>query len=246
MIFYFTGTGNSLFAAKRLLSDGEELINIADAINNNEYEYTINEGENVGIVFPVYFYTVPEIITDFVSKLKLDGAEYVYSVITCGGGISQAGAVLKKMLNKQGIELDYVTDLLMPDNSMLFYQIPPVSEGRERLVNAEKKLSKIRKIVSARKHSNIDNVTVLSDLVGLGYKMCNKTAKFYADDNCIGCGLCERVCPQKVIKLENGRPNWTKDTCCKCSACINRCPKSSIQYGKGTKKRNRYVNPEVN
>lgn len=32
MVFYFTGTGNSLFAAKRLLFEGEKLINIADAM----------------------------------------------------------------------------------------------------------------------------------------------------------------------------------------------------------------------
>lgn len=37
MIFYFTGTGNSLYAAKKLLVDGERLINIAEAIKNIEY-----------------------------------------------------------------------------------------------------------------------------------------------------------------------------------------------------------------
>ena len=43
MIFYFTGTGNSLFAAKRALTDGEELINIADAIKNDKYEYSVTD-----------------------------------------------------------------------------------------------------------------------------------------------------------------------------------------------------------
>ena len=50
MIFYFTGTGNSLFAAKRLLNAEESLINIADAIKNNQYEYNIADEENVGFV----------------------------------------------------------------------------------------------------------------------------------------------------------------------------------------------------
>lgn len=245
MIFYFTGTGNSLFAAKRLLANDEQLVNIADAINNNEYEYRIKPGENVGLVFPVYFYTVPTIVGEFISKLKLHDAEYIYSVITCGGGISQADAVLKKMLSKNGYTLDYATSLLMPDNSMLFYQIPSVAESRQRLDNAEKVLTEIGTVVSRREKVKISNATVLSDIVGAGYKLCSKTAKFYADEKCIGCHLCESICPQKVIAIKDGKPSWDKSECSKCSACINRCPKNAIQYGSATEKRNRYVNPEM-
>lgn len=244
MIFYFTGTGNSLFAAKRALTDGEELINIADAIKNDKYEYSVPSGENVGFVFPVYFYTVPTIVGDFIEKLELKDAEYVYAIITCGGGISQAGAVLKKMLSKHGIDLNYVSSLLMPDNSMLFYQIPSIEQSKERLENAEKRIKEIRESIERHATVSIGDSTVLSDLVGVGYKMCNKTAKFYATDSCIGCGLCERNCPQNVIVMKDGKPQWVKPTCTKCSSCINRCPKQSIQYGNATKKRNRYVNPE--
>lgn len=244
MIFYFTGTGNSLWAAKRLATEGEELINIADAIRENNYEYKVSSGENVGLVFPVYFYTVPSIIKDFVAKLKLEGAEYVYAVITCGGGISQADAVLKKLLAERSIKLNYAKALLMPDNSMLFYQIPPVSESGKRLDDAGKQLVDIKKIIDRRFNKSIGDSTVLSDMVGLGYKMCNKTAKFYADENCVGCGMCAKNCPQDVIEMKEGKPQWVKETCSKCSACINRCPKQAIQYGKATKKRNRYVNPE--
>lgn len=245
MIFYFTGTGNSLFAAKRLLAEGEKLINIAEAIKKNEYDYNVENGENVGFVFPVYFYTVPSIIKEFVSKLNVNGVEYTYAVITCGGGISQAGSVLKKMLEKQGLTLNYVTPLLMPDNSMLFYQIPSVEEGRDRLLKAEKRLCDIKEIIKSRTECKISTTTIVSNIIGLGYKLCNKTAKFYADEKCIGCGMCQNICPLEVITLNEGKPQWTKDTCTKCSACINRCTKGAIQYGKRTKKRNRYANPEI-
>lgn len=245
MIFYFSGTGNSLFAAKRLLAEGEALVNVADAIQTEAYEYTVKDGEKVGFVFPVYFYTVPTIVEDFIANLKLQGAEYVYAVITCGGGISQAGAVLNKLLMKRGIRLDYVTSLLMPDNSMLFYQIPPAEMGKERLLAAKKRLEEIRDRIDTHETVSVGKVTFASDLIGVGYKLCNKTGKFYADEKCVGCGMCAKICPQKVIVLENGKPQWTKATCSKCSACINRCPKSAIQYGKSTKNRNRYVNPEL-
>ncbi len=245
MIFYFTGTGNSLFAAKRLLTDGEELINIADCLKEGRYQFTAGDGEAVGLVFPVYFYTVPAVIAEFVEKLTVHNASYVYAVITCGGGICQAGSVLKKLLAPRGLTLNYVTDLLMPDNSMLFYQIPPVSKAQPRLDAAEKRLAEIAGDVAARKSSKTGNSTIISRMVGAGYKLSNKTAKFYANENCAGCGLCQRICPQQVIQLQNGKPEWTKDTCSKCSACINRCPKEAIQYGSATRKRNRYVNPEL-
>ena len=120
MIFYFSGTGNSLFAAKRMLADDEKLINIADAIKDNRYEYKIQTGENVGFIFPVYFYTVPTIVSEFISKLQLEGAEYVYAIITCGGSICQAGAVLKKLLEKQNIDLKFVSSLPILISALLF------------------------------------------------------------------------------------------------------------------------------
>ena len=244
MILYFSGTGNSLFAAKMLLKEGESLVSIADLMKQGNITVQLKEGEKLGFVFPVYFYTVPAIIREFLERAEIINAGYVYSVITCGGGTAQASAVLKKLLAAKGIKLSYFKEVLMPDNSMLFYQIPGTEKAGERLDKAKELLAVVKEDIKNEKTSEIGKATVISDLVGLGYKLCKGTDKFYAEDTCIGCGLCERNCPQQVIKLENGKPVWTKAECCKCSSCINRCPVKAIQYGKGTKKRNRYVNPE--
>ena len=55
MIFYFTGTGNSLFAAKALADEGEEIISIIDALHSKAFQYTLADNEKLGFVFPVYF-----------------------------------------------------------------------------------------------------------------------------------------------------------------------------------------------
>ena len=85
MIFYFSGTGNSKYAARKLSEDvGGKLVNMADAVNSGEYSYTLEEGEDAGIVFPVYFNGIPAAVRKFLSRVVLGGARnpYVYAVVT--------------------------------------------------------------------------------------------------------------------------------------------------------------------
>ena len=243
MILYFSGTGNSLYAAKKLLDENERLVSIAELIKKDEYDIELTDNEKLGLVFPVYFYTVPTIVREFLEKADIKNSDYVYSVITCGGGTGQASAVLKKILLAKDIKLSYFKELLMPDNGMLFYQIDTGDKVKERLISADEKLKTIKEDISQKKTTLTGDSSFSASLLEKMYRLCSKTKKFYAEDTCTGCGLCERNCPSQAIKLKNNKPVWKSETCCKCSACINRCPVKAIQYGKQTKKRNRYVNP---
>ncbi len=133
----------------------------------------------------------------------------------------------------------------MPDNSMLFYQIKVGDIVKERISQADEKLKAIKEDIDQKKTTLIGDSTISSALFEPMYRLNSKTKKFYAEDTCIGCGLCAKNCPQQVIEIKEGRPVWKKETCCKCSSCINRCPAKAIQYTKKTRKRNRYVNPYV-
>lgn len=240
MIFYFSGTGNSKFVAKELLSENENLISMSKAVKKNEYVYDAKR-ERVGFVFPVYFYTVPAFVENFIDHLELKNTDYVYAVITCGGSIKQAGVVFKKLLAKKGIKLSYVKEQLMPDNSMLFYQIHPDKEAKGRIEEAKKNLVEIKEEIVKETKMNIGQITAVSDLLGVAYKNSQSTSKFWVEkDKCIGCGLCANNCPESVIEFKDNYPVWVKGSCCKCSGCINNCPKDAIQYGKATLKRNRY------
>lgn len=245
MIIYFSGTGNSLYVAKKLLDKDEKLVALSDLMSRQEFKIKLAQGEKLGFVFPVYFYTLPSIVREFIEKLEVENASYMYSVITCGGGTGQASAVLNKILQQNGMTLSYFRELLMPDNSMLFYQIPGVEKSKPILEGANKEIEAIKNDIALNKITAIKKNMLMSNILGVGYKLCSKTNKFYAEDKCIGCGLCEQNCPEQVIKLEDNKPVWTKKNCSKCSACINRCPVQAIQYGKHTIKRNRYVNPFV-
>jgi ferredoxin len=68
-----------------------------------------------------------------------------------------------------------------------------------------------------------------------------RTRLFHADDRCISCGLCERICPVSTIAMRDGRPVWTDSHCAHCMACIHNCPKGAIEYGDVTQEKRRYT-----
>ncbi len=243
MIFYFTGTGNSYFAAQKLADEGEEIVSIIDALRSKAFHYTLNEGEKLGFVFPVYFYTVSDPVLEFVRTLTVENASFVYAVIPCGASIGAAGGFLKSELKKRALELQRVDALVVPDGALIFYDIDSPEKMARQLDAATKELASIKRAID-RREGNAIKGSPISGKIGLAaYHACMSTRAFDADEKCIGCGKCASVCPSGAIEMVGGRPAWTKSKCLKCCGCINRCPVSAIQYGRRTVKRGRYVNP---
>ncbi|HEX3022110.1 MAG TPA: EFR1 family ferrodoxin [Lachnospiraceae bacterium] len=134
----------------------------------------------------------------------------------------------------------------MPDNYVLLYNLPTKEKAMEILKNSELLINELIPKLKMETRQSV-SVSFRSKLYTKSlyflYRRGRKTKRFYADSNCVSCGLCARICPQKAIKMDQGKPQWTKKQCVQCLACIHRCPSAAIQYGKGTRKRNRYVNP---
>ena len=249
MIFYFSGTGNSSYAAHEL-SKGikEEIVDLAEAMKNKEFEYKLSPGEKAGFVFPVYFYGIPTIVAEFIDELslKMNDNTYLYAVMTCGGSIAGADQLLKTRLQKNGYSLSACFELPMVDNYVLMYELSSPSEQKVKLDKADQKLLEIREKIEREDKDGYTSGVIGKITTRMAYPLYlsgRKTAKFSVDERCTSCGLCEMNCPEKAIVLEEGKPVWVKDQCVQCLACINACPVEAIQYGKNTKKRRRYVNP---
>ena len=50
------------------------------------------------------------------------------------------------------------------------------------------------------------------------------------NENCIGCGLCQRNCPEEAIKVVNFVARIDYDKCTGCGICATKCPKKIIAF----------------
>lgn len=259
MIFYFTGTGNSLWVAKQLKETFDEpLITIADELKRGEkvLKYNVRTDEKIFFVYPVHSWGPAVLVTRFIERLALEGYEGqpVYSVSTCGDECGHTDKLLRKALHKQGLTLKAAYSVIMPNNYILLpgftVDSKEVEEGK--LENAPQQMKRIIAAIQQEltdKRDTLYHTGSMSGIKSYGvYPLFAHAAigrnSFRVTEACISCGLCERICPTGTISLKEGKPVW-KNTCVQCVACIHRCPVRAIEYGKETVKKGRYHHPEI-
>lgn len=261
MIFYFTGTGNSLQVARELSGkQNERLVSIAALMNQKleQFEFALGQNEIIGFVFPIYSWNPPERVLQFIRKLKFTNynGNYVFSVATCGNTIGNTMKTLKAELGRIGLPLHSGFSIQMPNNYIIGFDVDPKEEEKRKLLATEETLRNINKVIANREKGifEIKKGTIPFIYTSIINPLFNNFAirpeKFYATEQCTGCGICEKVCNCQNIKLtasdqkKGQRPVWGKE-CTQCFACINYCPARAIQYGKGTGTKGRYTNPNV-
>lgn len=253
MIFYFTGTGNSLYAASSIAAaQGDQVFSIAKLMDEDKdvYHYELGENELLGFVFPVFAWAPPKMVLDFIKKLDITGNPYVFSLCTCGDEEGNTTKVLRKIFNKKGISFGGAFTLRMPNNYILGFDVDSEDLAAEKLKAAELMLSEINKTIGKRQKDV--NLTIPGRLPALKTALVNpmfnrfalNAKRFSADDTCTGCGICEKICPVHSIKVTD-KPVWGR-ACTQCLGCINRCPVHAIQHGKGTAQKGRYQHPDLN
>lgn len=260
-IYYFSGTGNSLYIARQLQGKIPEskLIPITKLLNNKTIDI---DADSVGFVFPIHGMTIPVPVKKFLKKINLKSGKYIFAIATRAGTKCSAFNKINRMLKKQNKILNAHFILNMASNDPKFADYKPATkkELSEIETNINTRLYSIAKIIinkeiSQEKDSGYlyNSNFLLELLVGAGMVYAEHSGGidyYYADSNCNGCGACAKVCPSKKIVMTEDNPIWQNNVgCYYCYACINYCPKNASQikskwYMKSyTDKTQRYSHP---
>lgn len=263
MIFYFSATGNTRWAASKLATaTREQLVNIADVINSN-CRFTLNKDERLGFVFPVHGWRVPVLVRKFISELTIDSAEghrpFTFAVCTAGDDI---GLTIDEYLNDtissnlslkaMGITAVHSAySLIMPESYVGLPGMDVDTKDNEirKKTESDERLQVICEEIFDRKQGvyRLDRGSwpkIKSHLIGGFFEKFLITDRpFHVDSaRCVKCGICAHVCPVDDITGGKGlEPEWNHNgDCLTCFNCYHHCPHHAIEYGNRTRKKGQY------
>ncbi|MCL2254704.1 MAG: 4Fe-4S dicluster domain-containing protein [Lachnospiraceae bacterium] len=235
-IYCFSATGNSLYAAKEIAKEcGGTVLPIKDRM-------TVCEDDVIGLVFPCYFWALPRVVEYFVSQIKITSENpYVFAVMTCGGRVFGALAVLKRILRKNQIKLNYAKSIISVTNYLPGY-LPKDSEKLQK--NVDIQINKISKDIKAHKSNRVFTVPLVNQIIYKFYPNENSDRFFAVNSSCNLCGTCIKVCPADNITIIREKPHF-KRNCEHCLACLHNCPAAAIDWKNKTQGKERYRNKKV-
>ena len=270
MIFYFSGTGNSKWAAKTLaLETGDTLVSIPEVIKS-DCSFTLEKDEHVGFIFPIHGWRVPNIVKEFLTKLTIKTLgedtshvkHYCFCLVTAGDSIGKAmerfQQQLKNVTVNDALSLKAVCSLIMPESyvGLPGMDVDTKEKELEKKELASKQLKEFSKILKQHPHTDNNQIwgwnqlmrgpipSFFSGPVGGFFERFLITDKpFHVDSRrCVKCGICANVCPVGDIKGGLGyEPEWLHNNkCLTCFSCYHHCPHHAIEFGKRTQKKGQY------
>ena len=234
-IYYFTGTGNSLEAARHL-AEGLSAPPPEPMARHLDEEKVVPEGD------------VPDLVLRFAHLLEPQRDAYVFAVATYGGRPGRAWHYLGLELKEQGHTLDAGFHLKTVQNYVPVFKMQPGRVLRKLHDGARQKVDAIVEAVKGRSEGEGEDWPRFYYM--RGYYLASRRAvhgkdrHFEIGEGCTSCGTCARVCPVGNIEMEDGRPQWLH-RCEQCFACLHWCPAGVIDGGGPPRGRGRYHHPEV-
>lgn len=232
---YFSGTGNTKFCVDKFVEEYGCSKN-SFSVEDKEVLENIKNDDKIVTGYPVQYSNIPKILLDYiVDNQYLWEEKKVFIIATMGLFSGDGAGVLARLLKRYGAVIVGGLHLKMPD-SIADERVLKRSfeENRILVIRAEEKIGKAVNDIKNGKPPQ-EGLGIASRLAGLfGQRLYfgGKTQK-YTDQlhinplECIGCGLCEKLCPLSNITIANGIA-VSGDRCTMCYRCVNKCPRQAI------------------
>ncbi|MBD8993657.1 MAG: ferredoxin [Prevotella sp.] len=246
MIFYFSGTGNTKWAASKLAAaTREDLISIApymradDSSHNLAEPFILKENERLGFVFPVHGWRVPKLVREFISKMKIQrepsdatvenkakaddcqkNRPFAYCVCTAGDSIGLTIENLNEVISQNpSLQALGITEV-----SSSYSLIMPESYIGLPFMDVDPKEREIRKKENAAQELAVVCEEIFDRKEGISRLVKGPIPWFFT--KVVG-GFFENVL------ITDKRFHVEKDRCVKCGICANVCPVGDIKGGHG-------------
>lgn len=151
IIYYFTGTGNSLRTARIIASEigGAKLV----SMRGNPEDTPAADADMIGFICPVYEWDVPETVKTFVERLAVNPEAYTFMVATYVAVHGRCFETISAALLKKGGRLHYGKALPCVASQCIAYE--PFPPERIMVPLAERKSKRIGKEIAAGKRRPI-------------------------------------------------------------------------------------------
>lgn len=237
-IFCFSSTGNSLHTAEKIAEkiDAEviPMIRPVQSCSDNM----------IGFIFPAYFWGLPKIVERFIDDLNITNKDaYIFAVVTYGGVISGVMGAVKNLLKRKGLSLSCGIKIKSVENYIPGYKI---NDNPKFQTLIDKNIDKAAQKIAEKQHKRVGTYTVINKFIHSFFpaKQGGCDSYFIISPACTGCGICQKVCAAKNIKIYTGNPEFLH-TCEHCLACLHACPENAIDWKTSTAGKQRYCNPNV-
>lgn len=243
-IFYFSGTGNTSWVSRELVSlflaaGSDASAHSIEKTTSSRADMLIEESDIIGFGYPIYGSDLPHNMKEFLLALSPVSSKPAFVFCTqwkWSGDGSRAGSLF---INEKGFKTLWAEHFLMPNNVCAPILPFPYTNDQHKiepvLRRAEKKAGRfVRTIISGK--SFLRGFNPLSAAAGsIQRNPFRRVFHKLRDDvgintqNCTNCLLCVNICPSANFFHDSGKIK-TNGSCLLCLRCYNFCPVSAITY----------------
>jgi len=249
-LFYFTGTGNSLWSAKKIAQiikqkNPQEICELINIGAEGQKSGAVIEADAVVFVFPAYAYGMPLIVRRFAKNSEFK-TPYMASLVTYGSSPGGTLGALRRILKKKGIAKLYFKKIPAVENYIAIFGSPKEKTIQKRTEMQAKTTEEAALAIVERRENRVNCFRPFSSLISWCFSLSTKVfyKQYKINSTCNGCGVCAKVCPVDGIEIKNGKPVFSSK-CEGCQGCINQCPSRSLKFGRVRFGTPGYRHPEV-